>query len=102
MLISSLLSFITYIIINNYKKINYFKSLFLKNRIDRMADIEKVTRLMITLKIAIVVVEIVSKKLNLTAFSGLNRKANKTGDAIIIMTNTNFVFSYPNLYKAGK
>lgn len=60
------------------------------------------TRLIITLKIAIVVVEILSKKLNLTAFSGLNRKANKTGDAIIIMTNTNFVFSYPNLYKAGK
>ena len=50
-----------------------------------MADMEKVTRLMITLKIAIVVVEIVSKKLNLTAFSGLNRKADKTGDAIIIM-----------------
>lgn len=82
-------------------KTSYVKSLFSKNRIDRMADIEKVTRLMITLKIAIVV-EIVSKKLNLTAFSGLNRKANKTGDAIIIMTNTNFVFSYPNLYKAGK
>ena len=60
------------------------------------------TRLMITLKIAIVAIETVSKKLNLTTFSGLNRKANKTGDAIIIMTNTNFVFSYPNLYKAGK
>mgnify|MGYP001531486277 CR=1 FL=1 len=67
-----------------------------------MADIEKVTRLMITLKIAIVVIEIVSKKLNLIAFSGLNRKANKTGDAIMIMTNTNFVFSYPSLYNAGK
>lgn len=82
-------------------KTSYIKSLFSKNRIDRMADIEKVARLMITLKIAIVVVEILSKKLNLTVFSGLNRKANKTGDAIIIMTNTNFVFSYPNLYKAG-
>ena len=83
-------------------KTSYVKSLCSKNRIDRMADIEKVTRLMITLKIAIAVVEIPSKKLNLTAFSGLNRKANKIGDAIIIMTNTNFVFSYPNLYKAGK
>lgn len=83
-------------------KTSYVKSLFSKNRIDRMADIEKVTRLMIILKIAIAVVEIPSKKLNLTAFSGLNRKANKIGDAIIIMTNTNFVFSYPNLYKAGK
>ena len=81
-------------------KTSYVKSLFSKNRIDRMADIEKAARLMIMLKIAIV--EILSKKLNLTAFSGLNRKANKTGDAIIIMTNTNFVFSYPNLYKAGK
>ena len=58
-------------------KTSYVKSLFSKNRIDRMADIEKVTRLMITLKIAIVAVEILSKKLNLTAFSGLNRKANK-------------------------
>lgn len=83
-------------------KTSYVKSLCSKNRIDRMADIEKVTRLMITLKIAIAVVEIPSKKLNLTAFSGLNRKANKIGDAIIIMTNTNFVFSYSNLYKAGK
>lgn len=84
-------------------KTSYVKSLFSKNRIDRMADIENVTRLIITLKIAIVVVvEILSKKLNLTTFSDLNRKANKTGDAIIIMTNTNFVFSYPNLYKAGK
>lgn len=33
-------------------KTSYVKSLFSKNRIDRMADIEKVTRLMITLKIA--------------------------------------------------
>lgn len=62
----------------------------------------KVTRLMITLKAIITVVGIVSKKSNFIAFSGLNRNANKTGDAIIIMTNTNFVFSYPSLYKAGK
>ena len=39
-----------------------------------MADIEKVTRVLITLKNAIVVVEIVSDKLNLTAFSGLIQK----------------------------
>ena len=42
-------------------KTSYVKSLFSKNRIDRMADIEKVTRLIVTLKIAIVVVEILSK-----------------------------------------
>jgi len=77
-------------------KTSYVKSLFSKNRIDRMADIEKVARLMITLKIAIVVVEILSKKLNLTAFSGLNRKANKTGDAIIIMTQLSHQHSWLN------
>lgn len=81
---------------------SYDKSLFSKNLTDRNADIEKTTRLTITPDTIIVVVETVSKKSNLTAISGLYRKANKTGDAIMIMTKTNFVFSYPSLYKAGK
>ena len=67
-----------------------------------MADMEKAARLTIMPVISIFVVESVFKNSNLTAFSGLNRKADKIGDAIITMTKRNFAFSYPNLYKAGK
>jgi len=59
-------------------------------------------RLITIPKIMSIVVETVFKKSNFILFSGLNRAANKIGDAIITKTKKNFVFSYPSLYKAGK
>ena len=52
------------------------------------------TRLIIIPKTMSIVVETVFKKSNFILFSGLNRAANKIGDAIITKTKTNFVFSF--------
>lgn len=52
-------------------------------------------RLITIPKIMSIVVETVFKKSNFILFSGLNRAANKIGDAIITKTKKNFVFHIP-------
>lgn len=52
-------------------------------------------RLITIPKIMSIVVETVFKKSNFILFSGLNRTANKIGDAIITKVKTNFFFHIP-------